>query len=240
MSTPSETTAPPSLEQLLRRSDVWRGDSQRFAPRIALDSGYPALNAALLNKGWPLGSLIEVCQQQPNHSEWLLFTPALLHTPGGYLVLLNPPAIPFAQGLIQAGIDLERVLVIRSGNKADFLASFTELARTPACNALLAWQPASGLSYTELRKCLLAAADGRGLYIVFRPESARHQSSPATLRVLTEAQSAALTVNIFKQKGQLQQSRAHTLKLPIPDAWQELLPHRHLDKDADEAFAGYL
>lgn len=227
---PAATSPAIALEHLLRRGDVWRGHSQHFAPRLTLDSGHEALNAALLNKGWPLGSLIEVCQQEPGQSEWLLLKPALLKTTDGYVVLLNPPATPFAQSLLQAGIDLERVLVVQTQNKADFLASFSELARTQACDALLAWQPKQALSYTELRKCLLAAADGQGLYLLFRPLSARQQSSPAALRLAVDIQTTELQVAIFKQKGLLPKQQTQAIKLTLPTSWQGFLPHALLDQ----------
>lgn len=225
---PADNPPPKTLEQLLHRGDIWRGRNQLPLTRAVLDTGFSTLNAALLNRGWPLGSLIEVSQQNLGHSEWLLLTPALCATSGGYLVLLNPPAIPFAQGLIQAGINLDHILVVQASNKADFLFSFSELARTESCDALLAWQPQQALSYTELRKCLLATAEGRGLYVLFRPASTRQQSSPAALRLGTELRAQALEVHIYKQKGVLQTVRSPTIKLPLPKSWQSLPPHRLL------------
>lgn len=230
---PQNTDTPSSLAlaQLLRRSDVWRGYSQQSVPRAALDTGYVALNGAFLHGGWPLGCLIEVCQQ--SHSEWQLLTPALRGTHTGYIVLLNPPSTPFAQGFIQAGIDLDRVLVVQAEQKADFLASFTELARAQACEAILAWQPKQALSYTELRKCLLAAADGCGLYVLFRDESNQKQSSPAVLRLSTNLQSVDLQVRIFKQKGLLQKHSTQPISLPLPAPWQGLLPRNQLHHSED-------
>lgn len=228
---PSISPSPVTLEQLLHREDIWRGQSRRLATPVALDTGYAALNQGLLAKGWPLSSLIEVCQQNLSHSEWLLLTPALVQTPGGYIVLLNPPAMPFAQALIQAGLDLERVLIVQVHNKADFLASFLELTRAAACDAVLAWQPKHALSYTELRKCLLATAEGAGLYVLFRPASAQQQSSPAVLRLLTELKAAELQITVLKEKGALQQ-RQQAITLALPEIWRGLLPHRLLQQPA--------
>ena len=89
---------------------MWLGHSQRFTGRTALATGHALLDERLLHQGWPLGTLIEVCQQGIQ-GEWLLFTPALLQVTG-LIVLLNPPAIPFAQAFIQAGFDLDRLLVV--------------------------------------------------------------------------------------------------------------------------------
>lgn len=230
-SIPPDHFIPTDLAQIMERGDIWRGHSRPFVPQVALDSGYPALNAGLLAQGWPLSSLIEICQPNLSNCEWLLLTPALLKTSGGYIVLLNPPAMPFCQALIQLGIDLERVLIVRTNSKADFLFSFFELTRAEACDAVLAWQPQQAFSYTELRKCLLATADGAGLYVLFRSANMQQQNSPAALRIFAELTSAELQVTIFKQKGMLQVSQARPIALPLPKLWQGLPSHRLLNEN---------
>ncbi|MES2674362.1 MAG: hypothetical protein V4660_08980 [Pseudomonadota bacterium] len=81
----------------------------------------------------------EIYQKGLQQQEWLSFAP-ILKAVTGYIVLLNPPALPFCQALTQAEIDLERVIILEVANKADFLASVVELARSESCEALLAWQ----------------------------------------------------------------------------------------------------
>lgn len=227
-STPSDTPDI-GLEQLLNRNDLWRGGSRALGSQMSVDSGYANLNASLLNNGWPARTLIEVCQKGFQHLEWLLFAP-VLKTTTRYVVLLNPPALPFCQALIQAGIDLERVIVVQVANKADFLASFVELARTESCELLLAWQAQQALSYTELRKCLLASNENAGLCVLFRPESAQQQSSPAALRLVSEIKPSDVAIHIFKQKGVLQQHQSTPIRLPIPKAWLGFLPYHLLDQ----------
>jgi len=233
-------TNPPSLEQLLRRGDVWRGQSQQFVPQAALDTGYAELNEHLLNHGWPLASLVEIDQPGGSRAigdnigcgEWLLLAPALRQLKEGYIVLLNPPAMPFAQGLIQAGMDLDRLLIVETEKKADFLASFTELARASICVALMAWQPKQNLTYTELRKCQLACNDGQGLYMLFRPLTAQQQSSPAALRLRTKLNFQALEIQITKQKGSLNKEH-QAIHLPVPETWLPQAPHAQLGQNED-------
>lgn len=231
-----------TLEQVLRRGDVWRGQSQRFVPHAALDTGYQELNKRLLNKGWPLASLLEIGQPcalsntgLAAQAEWLLFAPAIRQIKEGYTVLLNPPALPFAPGLIQAGIDLDRLLIVEAEKKTDFLASFTELARAEICTTLMAWQPKQNLNYTELRKCQLACADGKGLYLLFRPLSAQQQSSPAALRLRANLSADFLEIHIFKQKGSLHQVEKSPTQLPLPHSWLPTTPHAHLYRTTHEA-----
>lgn len=229
MNTTPTDTSDTRLEQLLKRSDIWRGNSRALVPQPTLETGYAELNASLLNGGWPTRSLVEVCQKGLQQQEWLLFSP-VLKAVTGYIVLLNPPALPFCQALIQADIDLERVIIVEVANKADFLASFVELARSESCEVLLAWQQHQALSYTELRKCLLASNEGSGLCALLRPESAQQQSSPASLRVATEITATAVQIKIFKQKGILQQHKSAPIALPLPTAWKGLLPYHLLDQ----------
>lgn len=219
----------PSLEQLLCRGDIWRGHSHQAPPRLVLDSGYPELNERLTGGGWPIASLLEVCQHAACHAEWQLLLPALLNSQRGLVVLLNPPVSPFAQALLKAGFDLERLLIVETKDKSDFLASFIELARSEACDAVMAWQPQQALSYTELRKCALASTEGKGIYLLFRPDTVRDQSSPAVVRLSLEWHKKALLVSIFKQKGELLANKS-PIRLPLPIAWQGLLAHQELDQ----------
>ncbi len=221
-----------SLEQLLLRDDMWMGHSQRFTTRSAVDTGYEELNAGLLNRGWPLGGLVEICQQGMQ-GEWQLFIPSLLELPG-LIVLLNPPADPFCQAFIQAGIDLERLIVVAAPEKNHFIACFIELARA-SVGAVMAWQPKASLSYTELRKCLLAAFEGTGLSVMFRPSTAQQQSSPAGLRLFAQMIPTGLEITVFKQKGHLQMQQPHPIVLPLPEAWQAAPSYHSLNQKATGA-----
>lgn len=224
----------PTLEQLLQREDVWLGHSRRFSAGVALDTGHAELNPCLVQRGWPLAGLVEVCQPWMQ-GEWQLFTPALLQV-SGLIVLLNPPATPFSQALIQAGIDLERLLVVSAADKDHFLACFIELSRA-GVGALLAWQPRESLTYTELRKCHLAAQEASGLYVLFRTAAAQQQSSPAALRLYARRVPAGLEITAFKQTGHLQARQSRPVILPLPEQWQPVLPYPALDQIAP-AIAG--
>jgi protein ImuA len=225
---PTNPPATVSLSDLLQRDDMWMGHSQRFATREAVPTGYGGLDARLLNKGWPLGSLVEVCQKGMQ-GEWQLFTPALLQLPG-LIVLVNPPAAPFAQAFIQAGIDLDKLIVVEAKERNHFVSSLVEIARA-SVGSLLAWQP-NALTYTEMRKCSLAALDGSGLSIMFRHAAAQQQSSPAGLRLFAHQVPTGLEITIFKQKGHLQRQQVQPLVLPMPANWAVMAPHNHLNHTA--------
>lgn len=226
---PPEIPSPVSIEQLLLRDDTWLGHSGRFATRKAVSSGYELLDGGLLNGGWPLGSLVEICQGQMQ-AEWHLLGPALRDMPG-LVVLLNPPATPFCKALIQAGIDLDRLVIVNTSDKAHFVACFIELARANV-GTILAWQPDDNLTYTELRKCSLATGDGSALCVIIRPSEVQRQNSPAALRLYAQLIPVGLEVTAFKQKGFLQKHQPEPIVIALPDAWKPVMPYYALNQSS--------
>ena len=218
----------PELEQLLLRGDIWRGTKAVVQDNNGQDTGYPALNDYLVHHGWPQSCLIEINLQEAGHGEWLLLSPALSNSPQGLQILINPPAIPFAQGLIQAGIDLDRLLIINAPAKHDFLAAFVEISRAKACSHLLAWQPAQALNYTEIRKCVLASNEGTGIYWLLRHSRNIAQHSPAHLRLRTRIHAEHLEVVITKQKSGDQSLLNKPLEIPLPREWMGYETHANL------------
>lgn len=228
-------SAPVQLEQLLRRADLWRGRVQAVLPQGACSTGFAPLDAALLHKGWPLGCLIEICQESAAAVDWYLCAHGLKGVKGG-IALLNPPNVPFAQGLIQLGIDLERLVIVRTDNQADFVQSFVELSSRDVCGALMAWQPQQALSYAQVRKCLLATAQSAGLSFLFRPAIAGFASSPASLRLQLSLKAAHVQVRILKQRGMLPTGDA-CIDVALPARWQAQVPHHQGQTDAPARMA---
>ncbi|PUA30078.1 MAG: hypothetical protein B0W54_06000 [Cellvibrio sp. 79] len=223
----------PNLEQLLQRGDIWRGTKAFVHDNNGEDTGHPALNNSLVHNGWPRASLIEINLQEMGHGEWLLLAPALRNSIQGLQILINPPALPFAQGLLQAGLDLDRLLIINAPAKNDFLAAFVEIARAKACSHLLAWQPQQVLNYSEIRKCVLASNDGSGIYWLLRNSHTTSQSSPAHLRLRARIHAEYLEVIITKQKGGDQSLLNNPLELLLPREWMGYQPHASLGTDSE-------
>ncbi len=206
---------------------MWRGHSQTFTDPGSCSTGHALLDQALLHRGWPLGSLVEICQPPHTQAEWLLLGPVIRQacTQGRYTILLNPPSQPYVPGLVQQNIDLNRIILVQAEHKADFVASLVDILRTSVCQLLLCWEPPQGLSYAELRKCQLAAAGHPGFCTLFRHQRQQQQSSPATLRLSTRLDANFLELRLFKQRGKL---RNATIQLPLPANWQALPAHRQL------------
>lgn len=209
------------LKKLLNRPDIWRGDSRRFARRRCLKTGYAALDKSLIQQGWPLGGLIEITQGSLGAGEWQLLAPSLrdLNQVPGYMVLLNPPGLPYAPGLKALGLNLDEIIVLAPENRSDVIAAFTEALGSPACKALLFWENQSRLKPQEMRRLQLAAASSQAFCLLFRHPNTLRQNSPAVLRLHIEIDARQIQVQLLKQRGVVKNKEVH---LPLPEAWNAL------------------
>ena len=216
-----------SIKALLSRNDIWRGYSQAKKKQRGIDTGYDLINNALHTQGWPQEGLIEICSPSTGF-EWWLFHPAMHQVieRGAYIALVSPPYIPYSQGIAQLKLSLDRLIVITPQKKHDFIATLVELNRSPVFQQVMAWPQKFLLSYSELRKIHLAQKDGIGLSTIFRTLDYRKHSSPAALRLATQLHTENISLEIFKQQGQL---KNHEISLPIPDYLQALPQHHVLD-----------
>src|SRR5690606_20934731 len=85
-------------------------------------TGHEALDRRL-NGGWPTGVLIEVLVEKPGEGELGLLLPAFTTSAASdsrqpWTILIDPPWLPYAPALRQRGVDLSRLLVVRSGSHA--------------------------------------------------------------------------------------------------------------------------
>ena len=222
---PIEPQTSVSLDHLLGRGDIWMGQAKRSTAKVTVSSGNDELDRALAG-GWPVGSLLEVCQEGSLHAEWPLLASAIGNQ-GGAIFLIDPPMIPFGATLVELGIDLSRVYIVRTASKALFVSAFVELAKSSQCGALLAWQPKESLLYNELRKILLACSDGKGIYTLFRPAGAQKDSSPAGLRMTVGVERRDLKLTIFKQRGMLE-NRDTVIRIGLSEKLDGHLPLNRL------------
>lgn len=187
--------------------DVWRADQMADAAQTAvLSSGYAALDEQLPGAGWPLGAMSELLQAQPGWGEWGLLLPALvrLHQPR-CVVLVGSPHLPLGPALRGRGLDPQRLLWVQADAPAARNWACEQALRCADVAAVLAWLPQ--VRPDALRRLHLAAHDHAKLLWVLRPAQARHESSPAPLRLLLELAPPCSTtgpqalVHILKRRG---------------------------------------
>ncbi len=190
------------LETLLHRSDIWRASSVPGAP-VGIPSGLRQLDKALHHHGWPRHGLTELLFATPGSGELSLLAPSLarLSQQPGLLVLVAPPYIPYAPGLLGYGIDVSRLLVIQLEATTDILWATEQALGSGACGSVLSWLPETGITHKHLRRLQLAAQRNRGISVLLRPSSAARQPSPAALRITIAIHGGQLQLNILKQRG---------------------------------------
>lgn len=193
-----------SLQNLLQRPDIWRlhDRSRALSAGAGLPTGFAALDATLHGGGWPRAALTELLTGQCGIGELQLLLPALAELSRQQLlqVWINPPFIPYAPTLVQSGIALSSVLIVRTEAKQQLWACEQAL-RNAACGAVLYWR-GTALRYTELRKLQVAASAQQCLTFLMRPPLCAAQTSPAVLRLQLNAGAGnQLAVQILKQRG---------------------------------------
>ena len=199
------------LEQVINRSDTWRGHHSHFQGHMlsansdfldseGLSTGYTTLDSELQQGGWPLDSTIELLSDGCGLGSMGLFLSAMetLSEQGRWQVFIAPPYIPYAPLLAARGIDTRQVLLVHPQNRQDLLWSTEQALRSTTSSAVFSWLGAHQYSYTELRKLQLAAASGDSLAVMFRPNQAAHNHSPASLRLQMREYRK---VHILKQRG---------------------------------------
>ena len=236
------------LEPLLAHPAIWRGSTA--APAATVSTGFAALDACLPGGGWPRAGLIEILYEHTGQGEISLLLPALavllrrpqarwcawiapagLDAPG---CKTGAPLEPYAPALAAAGLNLERVLVVRPDahgartpsrtSSSASLWAFGQALRSGACEAALAWLEPHML---ELRRLQVAAERGRTLGVLFRDASAARYPSAATLRVLLEGNGGrGMRLTLLKSRGgfrgQLDLPWSDLLGLAGLDPWLDL------------------
>lgn len=204
---PSASSSP-SLTQLLQRPDLWQGARTRRSQHNAcIATGHAALDERLLGGGWPRSGLIELLMPRIGVGEFELLRPALQHLSQkpGLQLWVDPPLTPYPPALLQAGLRLEQLVIVRPRSAAEWLWCCEQALRSGACSALLAWPGKHQLRYAELRKLQVAAADSRGVTILLRvlggPLREQRQGVPSVLRLGLEADPSGLAVTVLKQRG---------------------------------------
>lgn len=127
----------------------------------------------------PLENLSECLLPAPGHGEWQILAP-LLADWSGPVLLIAPPYIPYPPALLPLGVSLASLLVVEAKTPQRRLWAAETALRSGCRPLVLAWVDRA--DFTALRRLKLAAAEGRGTLLLFRPLEAAAEPSPAALR----------------------------------------------------------
>jgi cell division inhibitor SulA/protein ImuA len=190
-----------ALSDILRHGLVWRAGELSRAELPGIPSGFHALDAELPGGGWPAGALTELLPEHAGIGEVRALGPALaqLSNEGRWLAWIAPPYLPYAPALEAAGIDLARVMVVRTRSPQDALWAIEQALQSSACGAVLGWP--EKISFAQLRRLQIAAEGSPALAFLFRPPLAAREASPAALRLHLQSIKGELAVRILKRRG---------------------------------------
>ena len=192
----------PLLNNLLLRQDIWRGRN-RSLRRHVIATGNENLDRLLLG-GWPVSALTELVTQQDGIGELSLLLPTVKHyaSENKLCVWLDPPYQPYAPSLVNEGVPLDKLLIVRSKNSKEWLWAAEQSIRGKAL--LFAWANRAQPRYSALRKLQLAATESLAPVFLFSPPNALKAHSPALLRLELESlEPNVLSVTLHKLRGKM-------------------------------------
>lgn len=207
--TPQNDTSA-QLQALLNTSRLlWRGKDNAHASNMqlhahlpGLPSGYDALDACLPWQGWPANAIAEVINPHWGSGELQLVLPLLrqLSQARKWILWVSPPYLPYAPGLLRAGIDPAQIVVVHSQpplSAIDTLWSIEKALQSDSSALVLAWP--QQLQAKHLRRLQLAASTGKTLGILFHQKHIRH--SPAVLQLSAQTTDDNLNISVLKARG---------------------------------------
>jgi len=182
-------------------SRLWRGYGPNRT-QCALATGHKLLDARLPGGGWPVGAVTELITGQPGLGEFSLLFPALsrLSRDGQWLILIDPPWIPYPPALHGHGLALERLLLVRTGNVKESLWACEQALHGSQGGAVLAWPENAG--FARLRRLQLAAEARGKLAFLFLTQQAMTTASPAALRLCVQSDEAGIRIDVIKCRGE--------------------------------------
>lgn len=183
---------------------VWRGRAASVA-RAVVPTGFSELDRFLPGGGWPVGALTEVFLARYGIGELSLLMPAMaaLTSAEGapkWIAWVAPPFVPYAPALRQHGVDIDRLLMIHpTPSRRERCWAVEQVVRSGSSAGVLAWLAA--VESVALRRLQLAAELAECWLVLFRPESASLERSPAALRFRLTRSDAMARLEIIKCRG---------------------------------------
>jgi cell division inhibitor SulA len=145
--------------------------------------------------------LTELLTATSGSGEFSLLLPMLaaITSKRQWLMLLDPPWVPYPPAMHGHGVALDRVMLIRTRTPKESLWACEQALRGVRGGAVLAWHEDPG--FAALRRLQLAAKAGHKTAFLFRPISATQQASPAALRLQVSASEKDIHISILKCRG---------------------------------------
>jgi cell division inhibitor SulA/protein ImuA len=189
-----------SLDIILNHPAIWRGNDCARVAVPGISSGFPELDAVLPGGGWPAAALTEIYAERPGIGEMQLFMPAAarLTCAGRWIILVDPPHIPYVPALAAHGIRLSRLILVRAGSAEERFWACEQVLHSQGCGAVLAWiERAPQLALRRLQ----LAVEGRSTAVLLFRSSRAIAASPAALRLHVGRAQSRTVVRVLKRRG---------------------------------------
>lgn len=219
-----------AVRELLLSPELWCAQdlaaAQGAQTPAGLPTGFEQLDRLLPNRGWPRAGLTEVLADALGIGELRLLLPGLARLSREeprWIAWVNPPFSPHAPALAAAGVEVGKILLIRTdgfdrpaarppGLSGEALWAVEQALQSGACSAVLAWLDERRLRFPGLRRLQLRTRQGRAWGVLFRPQRASAAPSAAELRLSIRAvpeegnlggvgTARRLLVSIIKRRG---------------------------------------
>lgn len=201
MTTALADTSGQTLDTILTNTAcLWKGRRSNHA-QTTIATGHKCLDRRLPGGGWPRGALTELITGSPGMGELSLLFPALamVGQQGRWLVLIDPPWVPYPAALHGHGLCLERLLLIRTGGSGESLWACEQALRDIPEGVVLSWP--ENIRFSALRRLQLAAQSQGAMAFMFRPEATADTASPAALRLKLNSTPEGMGIEILKCRG---------------------------------------
>ena len=177
----------------------------------AVRSRFAALDAELPGGGWPRPGLTEILSNHIGVGELsLLLKGACISTDAAgksaartlWVLPPNQPWIPYAPGLVQRGINLDHLVIVRPKKSDEALWAAEQGLKSGACQAVIVWFNNAYCHPLSLRRLLQSANAGKAMGFLIRPLEAAATPSPAGLRIaLHPSGDGRLRLDLLKRRG---------------------------------------
>lgn len=203
------------IDKLLHGNpNLWRGCDMAGQGCHGRSTGFPQLDDILPGRGWPDRGLVEIISPCWGVGELQLLIPLMrsIVEQGQWILWISPPYLLYAPALIQAGINIEQVLVVKLDTSCkDALWSMEKALQTENCGLVLAWQ--NWLPGKVLRRLQLAAATGDTLGVIFKRHDSEHSPSPMHIQIkdcqLHRGRFCESEVTVIKARGNFRPLTTH-------------------------------
>lgn len=185
----------------------FQGDGFDIPDLSSVSSGFAELDNTLAG-GWRNGVVMDILLDEADVAELKVLLPTLAQLSRQqerWVLWVAPPEIPDDQVLELAGLDISRVLVVRTETISNRLATIERALSYGECSAVVAWPGA--ISESELNRLQIAAHKGRSYCYLMRDSESAITKASAVLRLKLTADGDGTGSELMRRQGGWPQPR---------------------------------